>query len=118
MNLAGIGEVSHVPINLHDGRSPICLDTADQGLLAHHVLKFHPIRRGQLAKVKATLTDPDAIYQSKRNKDSHLYFKSYMRLPAGNQYILVVVGSRRGYVQTSFPVQNLSKGGRPLWKRS
>jgi hypothetical protein len=83
-----------------------------------HILKFHPIMRGQLAKVKATLTDPDAIYQSKRNKDSHLYFKSYAGLPAGNQYVLVVVDSRRSYVQTSFPVHTLSKGGQRLWKKS
>jgi len=73
---------------------------------------------GQLDKVEQTLTAPDAIYESQRNPASNLYFKAYRGLPAGNRYVMVVAETERGYVQSSFPVQDLSKGGRLLWKRA
>ncbi|MBM4043854.1 MAG: hypothetical protein FJ279_01960 [Planctomycetes bacterium] len=71
-----------------------------------------------LAKVQETLTSPDAIYESKRNPASNLYFKAYTGLPAGNRYVMVVAHIKRGYVQSSFPVQNISKGGRLLWRKA
>jgi hypothetical protein len=83
-----------------------------------HVLVWHPVMAGHLDKIQETVETPDAIYESKRNRRSNLYFKAYTGLPAGNQYVMVVVDSQRGYVQSSFMVQDLSKGGRLLWKKS
>ena len=59
-----------------------------------HILVWHPVMAGHLDKIEEAVTMPDAIYESKRNRRSHLYFKAYASLPASNQYVMVVVDSR------------------------
>jgi hypothetical protein len=83
-----------------------------------HIQVWHPVMAGHLDKIEETVSNPDFIYESKRNRRSRLYFKAYDGLSANNQYVMVVVDSKRGYVQSSFLVQDLSKGGKLIWKKS
>lgn len=72
-------------------------------------------------ELKETIRNPDWIYQSKIHHRSRLYFKDMHRPPYGRFYLMVVVEMKptgqRGYVKTSFPVYNLSKGGKLLWRK-
>lgn len=86
----------------------------------NHILVQHPIMKGRLSEVKNAIIKPDFIYQSKYKTSSHLYF-SKASSPSGIEYVLVVVTvrqrTRKGYVQTAFIVDSLSKGGKLLWKK-
>jgi hypothetical protein len=83
-----------------------------------HILVVHPVMRRRLTIVRRTVALPEIIFVSRRNADSLLYFRLWPDLPAGNRYLMVVADSRRGYVQTSFPVRDLSKGGTVRWRES
>lgn len=89
----------------------------------NHILVEHPEVRGQLDDVKRAIQTPDYIYESKRRRSSHLYFLKVGRRPSRSEseYVLVVAAvrqrTRRGYVQTAFLVDGLSKGGKLLWKK-
>lgn len=86
-----------------------------------HICVVHTEMRTLLSEIRRTITDPDYIYQSKSSDKSHLYFREYRDPRLKCQYILVAVyrkhGSRRGYVQSAYPVKSLSKGGVLEWKK-
>jgi hypothetical protein len=86
----------------------------------NHILVQHPIMKGRLSNVKNAIVKPDFIYQSKYKASSHLYF-SKTSIAHGVEYALVVVTirqrTRKGYIQTAFIVDSLSKGGKLLWKK-
>jgi len=69
------------------------------------------------AKLQEVIQNPDKIYQSKINKNTSLYFKKHKKF-----YIMIAVdfthSPRRGYVKTGFPVYNLKKGAKIIWKKS
>ncbi|OIN97091.1 hypothetical protein AUJ66_04440 [Candidatus Desantisbacteria bacterium CG1_02_38_46] len=85
----------------------------------NHIIPEHPIMKHFHKEIKQTLEDPDCIFQSKISKTSHLYFRGHTHFKYGHFYLLVVVEIKvhHGYVKTSFPVYNLSKGGELLWKK-
>jgi hypothetical protein len=70
-------------------------------------------------EVRRCVEEPDFIYESKRKLSSHLHF---LRSDGDHvRYVLVVVDVQpkfnRGYVQTAFLVDSLSKGGRLIWEK-
>ncbi len=87
----------------------------------HHILVEHPEMKKRLEDIRQALETPDCIYQSKYKSSSQLYFLKKRRGSFGVEYVLVVVTIRqrtkKGYVQTSFIVDSLSKGGKLLWKK-
>jgi len=87
-----------------------------------HILAQHPIMAGRKDEVQRTLEAPDYIYTSKMKRTSHLYFQEIGTTPTGTLYVMVVVEMRRrakrGFVQTAFLVEGLSKGGALLWQRT
>jgi hypothetical protein len=87
----------------------------------NHILMEHAEMKGRIDDVRRAIETPDYIYQSKYKRSSHLYFLEAGRSPSGVAYVLVVVAVRqrakRGYVQTAFLVEGLSKGGKLLWKK-
>lgn len=87
-----------------------------------HILIEHPIMRGFLREIRATVQRPDWIFQSRVSRSTLLYFKEYRRKPVGRFLLMVAAGVRRtrlrGFVKTAFLVYNLSKGGNLLWERS
>lgn len=87
----------------------------------NHICVVHTEMRSRLNEVRLTLTDPDYIYTSKTSHEAHLYFRRYVDPKLKCQYILVVVhrraGSRKGYVQSAYPVKSLSKGGTLEWTK-
>jgi len=88
----------------------------------NHILIEHPEMNGRLSDVKYTIESPDFIYESKYKSSSHLYFLKELDEHSEIKYILVVVDinskNLKGYIQTSFIVDSLSKGGKLLWKKS
>ena len=87
-----------------------------------HIIKEHPVMKHFLGKVKETIGSPDYIFKSKISQKSNLYFKQFINKQYGRFYIMVVVDMKsdinRGYIKTSFPVYNLSKGGKLIWERT
>ena len=87
----------------------------------NHILKEHPIMGQFLSRVKITIGNPDYIYQSKIDSNCHIHFKRNSHTKYGSFFILVVIEKNKykpkGYVKTSFPVFNLKKGGKLIWKR-
>lgn len=88
----------------------------------NHILIEHPEMKGREHDVKRAIKKPNYIYESKRRRSTHLYFSEVGRSLAGKEYVLVVVAIRhrakKGYIQTAFLVEGLSKGGKLLWKRN
>lgn len=86
-----------------------------------HILIEHPEMRSRLDDVKRAIELPDYIYQSKYRSSSHLYFLEIEHDQLELKYSLVVVDIRsqkkKGYVQTAFIVEGLSKRGTLLWKK-
>ena len=74
-----------------------------------------------LGKVKETVKNPDYIFKSKISHKSNLYFKQFVSKRYRRFYLMVVAEMKPnislGYVKTSFPVYNLSKGGKLLWEK-
>ena len=75
-----------------------------------------------VADIKQAIETPDYIYESKYRLSSHLYFLNVLDEDSETEYILVVVSirqkSKKGYVQTAFLVDGVSKGGKLLWKKN
>lgn len=84
-----------------------------------HVLMNHPEMYRLEHEVRTTVESPDMICESKHSRSSHLYFRRVER-EGGHLFVCVDVreSTRRGFVQTSFFVDNCEKGGRVLWSRS
>jgi len=86
----------------------------------NHILIEHPEMKNHLYNVKRAIELPDYIYQSKYRSSSHLYFLEVEHNTLESKYSLVVVDIRqqknKGYIQTAFLVDGLSKRGNLLWK--
>ena len=86
-----------------------------------HIVVEHPEMRGRVDDVRLAIEAPDYIYESKHRRSSHLYFLGAGSSLSGAEYVLVVVAVRqrlrKGYIQTAFLVDGLSKGGKLLWKK-
>ncbi len=87
----------------------------------NHIQIEHPEMRDRLDDIKRAIELPDYIYQSKYRLSSHLYFLEIEHDAIESKYSLAVVDIRKqkkkGYVQTAFIVEGLSKGGKLLWKK-
>ena len=87
-----------------------------------HITVHHPVMVGREGEVRQTVETPDYIYKSKVKHTSHLYFRAIAVAPTGMLYMMVVVDmrtrSKRGFVETAFIVEGLSKGGALLWQRA
>lgn len=69
-----------------------------------HILVQHPELYKLESDVERTIEQPEAIYQSKFRRRSHLYFRRLASDPA--EYVMVTVDvrerSKRGFVETPF----------------
>jgi hypothetical protein len=87
----------------------------------NHIVVEHPEMIGRMDDVRRAIEMPDYIYESKHKPSSHLYFLEVGRSSFGTEYVLGVAAIRqrtsKGYVQTAFLVDGLSKGGKLLWKK-
>ncbi len=87
----------------------------------NHIVVEPPEMRDRVNELRQAIETPDYIYESKHRHSSHLYFLEVGHSPSGVEYVLGVVTirqrTRKGYVQTAFLVDDLSKGGKLLWKK-
>lgn len=74
-----------------------------------------------LFELKEAVVSPDFIFKSKVSRKTLLYFKKFKREKLGEFYLMAAVEvkskAKKGYIKTSFPVYNSSKGGELIWKR-
>lgn len=84
----------------------------------------HPEVRHYLSEIKSTISSPDFIFQSSRDKRSKLLYKGGLTTGKFKGcYILVVVkyieerGRYHGYVSTVMLTNHVKKAGGLLWKR-
>ena len=86
-----------------------------------HILREHPEMESFYRELCDTIKNPEYIFKSKISKNARLYFKGFLHPKYGHLYIMAVITQKedknRGFVKTSFPVYNLKKGGKLLWKK-
>jgi len=72
----------------------------------------------QESKIKETLTNPDEVRESLRDKSAWLYYKKYPKTPVTEKYMLVVVKvlNNKGEVITAFFTDRIKKG-ELVWKK-
>jgi hypothetical protein len=87
----------------------------------NHILVEHPIMKHFFYELKEVIVSPDFIFKSKISKKTFLYFKKFTKEGWGNFYLMSAVEKKpkkkKGFIKTSFPVYNLSKGGELIWKK-
>ncbi len=87
----------------------------------NHIVVEHPEMRDRVNGLRQAIETPDYIYESKHRPSSHLYFLEVGHSSFGAASVLEVVTirqrTRKGYVQTAFLVDDLSKEGKLLWKK-
>lgn len=93
----------------------------DKICLEKHIFVNHPIIRRYKDRISETIQNPDAIYQSKTDDKSLLYYKIINSSPR-RKYLMVVTSpdivTDALYIRTSFLVYNLNKGDELLWKKN
>jgi len=74
-----------------------------------HIRKRRELKDA-VARIKETLTDPDAGYYVP-GEESYHYYRFYVRTPVGSKILLVVAKhlNSEGFVITAFYVRRLSK---------
>jgi hypothetical protein len=86
-----------------------------------HILQEHPEMESFYNELRNTIKEPEYIFKSKISKNSRLYFKGYLHPQYGHFYIMVAIDynerKKIGFIKTSFPVYNLQKGGKLIWKK-
>ncbi len=74
--------------------------------------KKHPIMRGKEDVVRATLSEPDEIRQSRIDEDVYLFYREFDKL-----YCVVTRKAEGfGFVVTAYPTDKV-KEGELVWKR-
>ena len=75
-----------------------------------HIEARHKELRGQLDKMKLTLTEPDAVYRSV-GEETHHYYKKFSSTPVSEKYMLLVTKHREGegFIITAFFVAKIRK---------
>jgi len=93
----------------------------DKICLEKHILINHPIIRRYKDRIRETIQEPDAIYKSKTDGKSLLYYKTLSIFPR-RKYLMVVTSpyivTDALYIKTSFLVYNFNKGDELLWKKN
>lgn len=88
----------------------------------NHILVEHPIMKQFLYELKEAVVSPDFIFKSKISRKTFLYFKKFIKENLGTFYLMIAAEKkskkRKGYIKTSFPVYNLSRGGELIWKKT
>ncbi len=93
----------------------------DKICLEKHILINQPIIRRYKDRIRETIQEPDAIYKSKTDGKSLLYYKTLSIFPR-RKYLMVVTSpyivTDALYIKTSFLVYNFNKGDELLWKKN
>jgi len=100
-------------INITDPRGGIV--TLRETTWTKHILTRHPIMQQLRNELELTLTNPDFIYQSRADRDAHLYYKRFTHQQWGAYFLMAVIDTHTHIVKTAFPVYNLNKGKKRLW---
>ncbi len=93
----------------------------DKICLEKHILVNHPIIHRYKDRISKTIQEPDAIYKSKTDGKSLLYYK-ILSSSLRPKYLMVVTSpdivKDALYIKTSFLVYNFNKGDELLWKKN
>jgi hypothetical protein len=74
--------------------------------------------KGQESRVKQTLTEPDEVRESLKDKTVFLYYRLYKKTPVTQKYMLVAVKvlNKEGHIITAFYTDRIKKG-ELIWKK-
>ena len=93
----------------------------DQVCLEKHILVNHPIMRRFKDRISKTIQEPDAIYKSKTDGKSLLYYRNLSISPRPKHLMVIAspdIVKDALYIKTSFLVYNFNKGDELLWKKN
>ena len=93
----------------------------DKICLEKHILVNHPIIRRYKDRIRETIQEPDAIYKSKTDGKSLLYYRNLNISPRPKHLMVVAspdIVKDALYIKTSFLVYNFNKGDELLWKKN
>ncbi len=78
-----------------------------------HITLRHRELRGQIAKMKLTLVEPDRVYYSS-SEGTHYFYRRFARTPVSQKYLLLVVKHRngQGFIITAFFTRRVRTQGR------
>jgi len=84
----------------------------------NHILS-RPEMRTQEHRIEETLSDPEEIRESLKDKSIWLYYKKYSKTPVTEKYMLVIVKvlNSDGKIITSFFTDRIKKG-ELIWKKN
>lgn len=83
-----------------------------------HIENEHPEMEGQIARIEATLLDPDLVVRSKVDTEVEQFYRYYGDTPVGGKHMCVIVkgGSAGPFVVTAYLTDTV-KRGEELWRR-
>ncbi|MBI4677296.1 MAG: hypothetical protein HY748_06910 [Elusimicrobia bacterium] len=104
---------------------PVALERAVWEDKILHPVLGHPEVREYLQEIRLTIQSPEAVYPSRRDPRSRLFYRSDLTRGEFKDYWLVVVvkyvrepSGSKGYVSTAFISRSLKKRSEKLWPRS
>ena len=83
-----------------------------------HIKSDHPEMSHQIAKVEATLLDPDSIVRSRTDPEVELFYRHYSITPVTDKHLCVVVKSilEDLFIITAYFTDSI-KRGEILWEK-
>ena len=83
-----------------------------------HIESEHPEMEGQIARIAATLLDPDVVVRSRVDAEVEQFYRYYGDTPVGGKQMCVMVkGATTGpFVVTAY-LTDAVKRGEELWRR-
>ena len=82
----------------------------------NHIIKQHPEVKPYKNRIQETLSDPDIIKRSKRDKDTFLYYNYYEDIYKG-KYLLVVAEIKNKKSILTCYITDRIKEGEIIWKK-
>ena len=82
----------------------------------NHIIKQHPEVKHYKNRIQETLSDPDIIKRSKRDKDTFLYYRYYKDVYDGKYLLVVAETKEKQEILTCYITDRIKKGDL-IWKK-
>ena len=81
-----------------------------------YIIKEHPEVKAYKDRLSETLSNPDLVKRSKRNKDTFLYYRHYKDIYEG-KYLLAVAETKEKLMILTCYITDKIKEGDVIWKK-
>jgi len=82
----------------------------------NHIIKEHPEVEDYKDRLSETLSKPDLVKRSKRNKDTFLYYRCYNDIYKGKYLLAVVEIKEKSMILTCYITDRIKEGD-VIWKK-